>query len=499
MRFHFDQGKSLHGGGSRHQVGSKGRQTKALPGRGESQLQNTLAKVAKDKNPVSEGYSPLKSVEAEGGEANESHADASTARVRVAEEDRPQVAASKAISILQKMERHGFCGIEGDSVYGAAVAMPQIARSSGWPGTLIALVVRIYFFTLINFLLQGFLLSMIGEEQLVMYPFAGQMHLCNFGSSIRSCPEGPDCTGPDGTIYSPPRLYSYDIWSTRKFVQDSMKAVWPEKAEEIDKAMDPGEYGVENYFCRMACVFIFMLAVVDDLAGTVMLARTLLYVPTQAESWVAYEPPTWAKKEEVKLIKDLGELDMVKFKVAGIPFHWKVINFAFIMLPKTLLWYALVKSGVHYLMETAGIVDVVVNAMALTFVLEVDEMVFNRFTTGLTKHIMGSIEDLPNFETSEEESQTEQEALDKFRETEIGSARWGAMKMVVPWRVLQVTALQILFVVDYYFSNCVRLEDGSIVSKPMHVPADMTYRPMQWMFGIETNLVEDAFWVMPGS
>lgn len=476
------------------------RKNKTLPGRGETQLQNTLAKVSKD-NPAADGYSPLNIAEAEGGQANaqETPGESSQAGVRVSDADRPQVAASKAISILAKIEKHGYSGIEAGSIYGAAVALPQIARSAGWPGTLIALVIRVYFLTLINFLLQGFLLSMVGEEQLVMYPFAGQMHLCNFGSTIKSCPDASDCTGPDGTTYSPPRLYSYDIWSTRKFVQDSMKAVWPDKADEIDKEIDPGEYGVENYYCRMACVFIFMLAVGDDLAGTIMLARTLLNVPTQAEAWVAYEPPTWAKKEEVKLIKDLGELDMVKFKVAGIPLYWKVINFVFIMLPKTLLWYALVKSGVHYLMETAGIVDVIVNAMALTFVLEVDELVFNRFTTGLTKHIMSNIEDLPNFETSEEEQQTEEEALEKFRETEIGYARCYGMRMVVPWRVLQVAALQLLFVADYYFSNCVRLEDGSVVSKPMHVPADMVFRPMHWMFGIETNLVKDAFWVMPGT
>eukprot|EP00439_Symbiodinium_sp_Y106_P077690 s169_g16.t1 len=58
------------------------------------------------------------------------------------------VAASKAIAILQQMEGDGYCSIEADSVYGAAVAMPQIARSAGWPATLTSLVIRIYFFTL---------------------------------------------------------------------------------------------------------------------------------------------------------------------------------------------------------------------------------------------------------------------------------------------------------------------------------------------------------------
>lgn len=41
----------------------------------------------------------------------------------------------------------------------------------------------------------------------------------------------------------------------------------------------------------------------------------------------------------------------------------------FILVPKTLLWLGVTRSGVHYLMETAGIMNVVVNAMALSFIL----------------------------------------------------------------------------------------------------------------------------------
>ena len=46
-----------------------------------------------------------------------------------------------------------------------------------------------------------------------------------------------------------------------------------------------------------------------------------------------------------------------------------VFEAIFILLPKNLLWLGVTRSGVHYLMETAGIVNVVVNAMALTFIL----------------------------------------------------------------------------------------------------------------------------------
>lgn len=416
----------------------------------------------------------------------------------VPEADNPKVAASKAIAILSKREKAGYCRIEGGSIYGAAIAMPQIARSSGWPGTFLTLVIRVYFFLVVNVLLQGFLLSMIGEEQLMWYPFAGKMHLCDFGSNIKDCPDAANCKGPLGTPYSAPRLYDYDIWSTRIFIKDSLKAIFPDKAEELDKAVDPGEYGMENYYCRLACIFLFMLAVVDDLSGSWHLMKTLWYVPTAAESWIEYDLPDWASKDDVKMIQEAGELDFVIFKVAGIPLHWKIINCLGVLLPKLALWLALVKSGVHYLMETAGIVDVIVNAMALTFVLEVDEMMFNRFSSSLTKHIMMNIVDKPLFSTDDEEEETEQDALKRFNEEELGSNRWWKVIIyVTPVRFIMVCLLQAFFMYEYYWKNCDKQQDGSLVSKAMSVPASLEYSPFKLMFGFEGERTDEHFWVMP--
>eukprot|EP00931_Biecheleriopsis_adriatica_P033987 TRINITY_DN19680_c0_g1_i1.p1 TRINITY_DN19680_c0_g1~~TRINITY_DN19680_c0_g1_i1.p1 ORF type:complete len:536 (+),score=95.18 TRINITY_DN19680_c0_g1_i1:68-1675(+) len=415
----------------------------------------------------------------------------------ISAEDNPKLAASKVIAILTKIDDKGYNAVEGESIYGAAVAIPQIARSAGWPGTLMVLVIRVYFFTLFNFLLQGFLLSMIGEEQLMWYPFAGQMHLCDFGAQIKDCPDAANCRGPLGTKYTASRLYDFDIWSTRIFVKQSLQALFPEKAEELDMKVDPGEYGIENSMCRLACIFLFMLAVVDDLEGTILLAKSLWFVPWEAESWISYSVPQWGSKDDVKTIQGLGELDLVSFNVAGIPTHWKIINFVFILVPKSALWLGLVKSGVHYLMETAGIVNVIVNAMALTFVLEVDEMLFHRFTNSLTKHIMLNLTDMPRFNTDEEEEETDQEALDRFRNTEFGDWGWSKLSRVVPVKFFAVLVLQVVFLLDYYNSNCVTLEDGSRISQALSAPGDLTYRPFSLMFGLEDNLAGSTVWTMP--
>ena len=275
-----------------------------------------------------------------------------------------------------------------------------------------------------------------------MYPFGGQMHLCDFGASLRHCPEMSNCIGPGGTVYSPARLYNYNVWSTRMFVRDSLKAILPEQAEMIDENVDPGEYGLENYYCRLVCIFIFMLAVVQDLSVTIQVAKTHWHVPTCAESWITYSTPSWASKEEVKKIKGLTELDMVTFAIAGIPAHWKIFNFLFILLPKLALWLAVARSGVHYLMETAGIVDLIVNSMALAFVLDMDELIFNRFTTSLTRHIMGSIQKIPIFDLQNVENETDAQALERFRTEEFGRATlwrpWHPSCTLLPFLWLRV-------------------------------------------------------------
>jgi hypothetical protein len=55
----------------------------------------------------------------------------------------------------------------------------------------------------------------------------------------------------------------------RTFVRDSLKALFPDRVEEIEQKIDPGEYGVESYWCRFACCFVFMISCMDSLSDLV--------------------------------------------------------------------------------------------------------------------------------------------------------------------------------------------------------------------------------------
>lgn len=410
-----------------------------------------------------------------------------------------RVAASKAISILMKMEQEGYCGVERGSVYGAAVAVPQIARSAGWPKTLLGLTVRVYIFLIVNFFLQMFLVCVINEEAIIMNAFSGQMHLCDFGATIESCPGHPSCMGPGGTEISGPRLYSYAVWNTRKFVHQALLDLFPERAEEIDQKVDPGEYGLENFWCRVVCCFLFMMAVVDDLRASVELGYLLMLSPSEESYWIRYETPEWAEKEHAKAIHGWGELDLVKFQIRGMPRKWKIINTLCILVPKLFIWYAVASAGVRFLMETAGIIDLVVNAMALTFVLSIDEMIIERFGTVATKHMMEKLEPWPLFDTDVEETESMEEAYERHRE-ELRPGFFSDTKLLLllaPKRLLVVVLLMIVFTVKYYKLNCTLSEDGVWVSQDMYLPKRVTMDPLS-MVGISKMAFEsEPFWTMP--
>ena len=162
------------------------------------------------------------------------------------------------------------------------------------------------------------------------------MHLCDFGSFMSRCPESDDCTGPGGTKYEPSRLYSWNQWIARRFTKDSLLELFPGMRSEIDEKVDPGEYGVEDYWCRLGCCFIFFLFMMEEL---LLLARTskLLYsVPTKAESWINFVAPIPAE-DEVELDKETA-YSSTTLKVAGIPGHWKFFIVLVVLIPKALIF-----------------------------------------------------------------------------------------------------------------------------------------------------------------
>jgi len=387
---------------------------------------------------------------------------------------------------LQDLEFKGEYTLEADSVYGAVIAIPQIARSAEWNRTMVALTFRVMTLLVLNYFLQGSAMMYIGEASQVMEVLAGKMHLCDFAYDLQNCPHDKHCTGPGGTLYQKDNLYSFDMWSTRSYMRDSLKAILKgsrlnDLAEDVDHKFVPGEYGMENYWCRLLACFIFMLNEMRDFFKTWELIMVLIKVPTLPESWIYIHETEEAMKDP---------LESTKFKIAGVPWGWKLIYFLIVVIPKSFLLYNVCWMGLRFLMETAGIQDLVLGAMTMDFILTLDEVIFHALGSKASKHIM------LNLGSYEYDGTNMEDFLDNERSGGM-KGKWGAVKLSMPTKLLFTLAVLVIFELRYYWENC-EMVDGMFVSKPMHMPKSSYYDFMTFVKG-QVESEPDAYWSMPGT
>eukprot|EP00933_Yihiella_yeosuensis_P009217 TRINITY_DN115032_c0_g1_i1.p1 TRINITY_DN115032_c0_g1~~TRINITY_DN115032_c0_g1_i1.p1 ORF type:complete len:287 (+),score=51.56 TRINITY_DN115032_c0_g1_i1:54-863(+) len=266
-------------------------------------------------------------------------------------------------------------------------------------------------------------------------------------------------------------------------------------ADEIMTTADPGEYGLEDYWCRAACCFLFMAAMMSDLYMTFADIMVLYHIPNEEEQWIEYKD-LGKDKDQVKEEEDMTELDLIDFKLSGMSLFWKCETLVTIIMPKLLIWVGLALSGFTFLMETAGILDLIINAMALTFILQIDELMYECCTTSATHYIMDNLSDLPLDDADREEQETEEQVLDRFVQEELESWKPFLAK-IIPWRFMTIVSLQLFFMWAYYVKNCHKTEAGNWVSNEMRLPVDLSFRPLERIFGFSPEAEEKPFWRMP--
>lgn len=397
------------------------------------------------------------------------------------------ISSCRALSrVLAKA--NGTCDIERASIYGAAVAMPQFARTSGWSVQFTALAVRSYVFLFTNYLLQLFMLYMIMKEERVNDKFEGQMHLCNMGASTGSeyCPDYADCQGPGGTTYTAERIYKWETWRTRRFIKESFMNIFPDRAADVENSIDIGEYGLESFWLRITCHGLFVMGLMPDLTGTYMLMQLIRKVATKKEPWIR---PT-----------DEDATD-VRFVLAGMPLKWKVTNVLMVLLPKMYIWLLMVDTGTTFLMETAEIEDMIVNAIALSFILEVDEMIFQALFSDTAKDILEELEPLSMYEYVDDGQV--RSVWDKHQE----NRDWNFLspifyQMVFPVRLVGIIIVVAFFQWKYYQEHCILRQDGSMVPKNLHLPTTDNLDIMSFIWGpipsfFPVLTVEETEWSMP--
>lgn len=382
-----------------------------------------------------------------------------------------QMAAGKAMRFLEYQDK-GYCGVESDSVYGAALALPQLARTAEWSLAYTGLAIRSYVYLVANILLQGFLLYMIRKAQSVLQKFEGQMNLCDFGARLVNCPGDANCIGPSGTEYTPARLYNWQMWSTRMFATDAFRSIFPDRIDDINQNMDPGEYGVESYYLRIISCGIFVLGLWPEIRSALDVAFLLYYVPTKAQPWMSYDVPNWHhNKEHMKSVHSWSELDLVTFKVAGMPASWKLVNVFTVLLPKLWLWLLTVDIGMVFLMETSQIPDMIINAVALAFILSIDEILVSALFPSSATYMLENMESFPLFDQSILEDDTDIDAYNKnLMDQQFSLLSPKLWQSFISGRVVGIVCVTMFFMAKHYTQHCVHLPDGSWVAEDLFLP-----------------------------
>jgi hypothetical protein len=206
----------------------------------------------------------------------------------------------------------------------------------------------------------------------------------------------------------------------------------------------------------------------------------IFQIPTEPQQWIKYVPVSQAdSKPEYKAFPALA---MVDFKIAGMSKEWKIANIAFIVAPKMALWWMIVWMGFRLLMETAGIMSLVLGAMALSFILGIDELVLETFGSQASMHILDEIDGYMfkieddddeggQDKMSDEEALLHQEEIAKRQKRSCYHAVW----LLVPKKMVATSLVMLIFMSKYYTSKCHLMEDGSFVSNRLYLPLGTTY------------------------
>jgi hypothetical protein len=241
--------------------------------------------------------------------------------------------------------------------------------------------------------IQWLILRYFGYSLLTMTPYGGQPWLCNMGRSFMACDPsqvaagtlGEDCIGPGGTIYSGADLFSdFGTWSTRMYVRDSLLSIFGGPGgnqtivDRIKTQIDPGEYGLEDEVVRYLALLLLAIQIQAEFRAIVNTLVVISWMPCNSTPWL-------------RMGKEDGGADDVKFIHGGMPWYWKIVSYLITFFRLMILWNVGVL-GTRFLLNTAAIQDLIFNSLALTFIFGLDEIIQSAWSTKEPSIMMGKLE-----------------------------------------------------------------------------------------------------------
>lgn len=181
-------------------------------------------------------------------------------------------------------------------------------------------------------------------------------------------------------------------------------------------------------------------------------------------------------------VASFPSLQVVKFRVCGMPRYWKIINFFVVFLPKFALWYFVVWEGFNLLMETSGILDLVLGCLAMCFIMSIDEMILASLSSRAARYIMSSLV-----------------SLEVKHDRPKSPKTWCSyLYFMFPRRLFLCLLISGAHVLHYYRMRC-KWDDalGLYVSQDMQYPKSVLYFPWDLLSSTLVQRDSKPFWTMP--
>jgi hypothetical protein len=234
----------------------------------------------------------------------------------------------------------------------------------------------------------------------------------------------------------------------------------------------------------------------QELNIIVKMLELIYQIPSVAEPWI----------EAREKLPVLGGLEEVRLRIAGMPLRWKFVNVVVVILPKAALWKLTCESGMTFLMETSGIQDIIVNSVALTFIVTLDQLIMSALMSEETRNIVANVEDYRLWDPTTScvgdiALQTDDEILENYKEAQ-AFKKCGCKDIVdiMPLKLIFALLLTFLYIGQYYWKYCkFDQENFRFISKDVFLPKTPQ---MAWYQAFLPNLFpvereEKPYWTMP--
>eukprot|EP00438_Fugacium_kawagutii_P020574 Skav226937 [mRNA] locus=scaffold965:200562:201395:- [translate_table: standard] len=222
--------------------------------------------------------------------------------------------------------------------------------------------------------------------------------------------------------------------------------------------------------------------------------KLLYYIPSEDQPWFQL-----GEEDEDETAETMEKwLSQVEVKVAGMPKTWKLVNVFVVLLPKILLWEMTASTGVNFLMETGGIDDIIVNSVALGFLLTLDEIITDAMLSAEVNHLLDECQEYPLYQEGDLHTHSDQETLSKS--DTLAPGIFLLLWEMIPKVMVFCLALLFWLVTRYYTLHC-DFVDGKWVSKDMRLPNSLSFSLANALLGrfFPVDAAETPYWSFTGA